>query len=66
MIKLTRFNGSVFVLNCEMIETVEATPDTVISTIHGKKYTCLENVDKVIEEIVEYKGKIQLVGRLHQ
>ena len=66
MIKLTRFNGSAFVLNCELIETVEATPDTVISTIHGKKYTCLENVDRVIEEIVEYKGKIQLVSRIHQ
>ncbi|OGO80550.1 MAG: flagellar protein FlbD [Clostridiales bacterium GWC2_40_7] len=66
MIRLTRFNGSVFVLNCELIEMVEATPDTVISTINGKKYTCLENVDKVIEEIVEYKGKIQLVSRLHQ
>ena len=66
MIKLTRFNGSVFVLNCELIETVEATPDTVISTIHGKKYTCLESVDKVIEEIIAYKAKIQIVSRLHQ
>lgn len=64
MIKLTRFNGSVFVLNCELIETVEATPDTVISTIQGKKYTCLESVDKIIEQIVEYKGKIQLINRL--
>lgn len=65
MIKLTRFNGSVFVLNCELIETVEATPDTVISTVHGKKYTCLETVDKVIEKIVEYKGKIRLISSFH-
>ncbi len=66
MIKLTRFNGSVFVLNCELIETVEATPDTVISTIHGKKYTCSETVEKVIEEVIAYKGRIQLVSRLHE
>ena len=66
MIRLTRFNGTVFILNCELIETVEATPDTVISTIHGKKYTCLESVYRVIEEIVEYKAKIRLISRLHQ
>lgn len=66
MIKLTRLNGSNFVLNCELIETVEATPDTVISTVHGKKYICTEKVGEVIDKIIEYKGKIQLYGTLHQ
>ena len=42
MIKLSRLNGDEFVLNCEMIETVEATPDTVISLINGKKYIVSE------------------------
>lgn len=65
MIKLTRFNGSVLILNCELIETVEATPDTVITTIHGKKYVCLESVDKIIEEIIEYKGKIHFISSIH-
>lgn len=64
MIRLTRFNGSVFMLNCELIELVEATPDTVITTIQGKKYVCSESVEKVIEEIVEYKGKIHLISGL--
>ncbi len=58
MIKLTRLNGSNYVLNCELIETVEATPDTVISTVQGKKYVCAESVEKVIEEIINYKGSI--------
>lgn len=65
MIRLTRFNGSVFVLNCELIEMVEANPDTVITTIQGKKYVCLESVDKVIEEIINYKGKIHFISGLH-
>ena len=65
MIRLTRLNGSNFVINCEQIETVEATPDTVISTIQGKKYICTENVDEVIKKIIEYKGKIQLFSALH-
>jgi flagellar protein FlbD len=58
MIKLTRLNSSNFVLNCELIETVEATPDTVISTINGKKYVCTETVDEVIELVVNYKRSI--------
>lgn len=60
MIKLTRLNGSVYVLNCELIEMVEATPDTVISTTDAKKYVCREAVDEVIARVIEYKGKIQL------
>lgn len=66
MIKLTRLNGSNYVLNCEIIETAEATPDTVISTVDGKKYVCTESIDEVINRIIEYKGKIQLYSRLHE
>jgi flagellar protein FlbD len=66
MIKLTRLNGTIYVLNCELIETLEATPDTVISTINGKKYICTEKVDGVIERIIEYKSKIQLFKNPYQ
>jgi Uncharacterized protein, possibly involved in motility len=65
MIKLTRFNGSFLFLNCELIESIEATPDTVITTIQGKKYVCAESVEKIIEEIIDYKGKIHLISGLH-
>lgn len=58
MIRLTKLNRSSFVLNCELIETVESTPDTVISTINGKKYVVLESVDEVIDKVLQYKGNI--------
>ncbi|EMS71499.1 flagellar FlbD family protein [Ruminiclostridium cellobioparum] len=58
MIRLTKLNRSFFVLNCELIETVESTPDTVISTINGKKYVVLESVDEVIDKVLQYKGNI--------
>lgn len=66
MIKLTRLNGSVYVLNCELIETVEATPDTVISTTEARKYVCRESVDDVISKIIEFKGKIQVFANLYK
>lgn len=58
MIKVTRLNNNVFVLNCEWIETVEATPDTVITLTNGKKYVVAETVEDVVEKVIEYKRKI--------
>lgn len=60
MIKLTRLNGSVYVLNSSLIETVEATPDTIITTVDGRKYVCKESVDEVIRKVIEFEGSIRL------
>ncbi len=66
MIKLTRLNGSVYVLNSDMIETIEATPDTVISTSETKKYVCKESVDEVINKIIEFRGNIMIYADTHK
>ncbi|QUH26284.1 flagellar FlbD family protein [Serpentinicella alkaliphila] len=58
MIRLTRFNESVFVLNAELIQTIEETPDTVITLVNGQKILVLEDSQKVIEKVVEYKRNI--------
>ncbi len=58
MIALTRINGKVFVLNSELIEILEQTPDTVITLVNGNKYVVDESVDEIIEKIVKYKKKI--------
>jgi len=58
MIEVTRLNKKEFVLNCDWIETVESTPDTVISLTNGKKYVVSESVDDIMKKVVEYKQKI--------
>jgi flagellar protein FlbD len=58
MIRLTRLNGSNFILNCELIETIEATPDSIISTINGKKLVVTETIEEIVERVIQYKGKI--------
>jgi flagellar protein FlbD len=58
MIKVTRFNGSEFVVNAHQIEFIESTPDTVISLISGKKIVIKESVDEVIDRIVSYRRRI--------
>lgn len=55
MIWLTRLKGQRFVLNAEMIETVEALPDTTITLFNGKKYIVQESVEEVIRRVIEYK-----------
>jgi flagellar protein FlbD len=55
MIRLKRLNGSAFVLNCELIKTIEATPDTVITLVTGEKLMVLEPVDEVVREAAEYR-----------
>jgi len=58
LIKLRRLNGKEFVLNAELIETIEKTPDTVITLINEHKYVVEDDVDDVIEKVVEYKQKL--------
>ena len=64
MIKVSRFNGTSFVINCEWIETVESTPDTVITLVNGKKYVVNESVDDIINMVIEYKRKAGFIHRL--
>ncbi len=58
MIKITRFNGEEFVVNCDMIETVEETPDTVITLTNGHKFLAREKADEIIGKVVEFKKLI--------
>ncbi len=58
MLKLTRFDGSQIVINVDLIEFVEKTPDTVISLSSSRKILVRESVDEVIEKTVEFKRKI--------
>ncbi len=58
MIKLTRLNGKVFVVNAELIELMEETPDTVVTLNNGNRFVVCESVDEVIDRIVEYRKKI--------
>jgi len=55
MIKLTRLNQNEVVINAEMIEFVEAIPDTIVTLVSGKKIMVTESVDTVIGRVVEYK-----------
>jgi flagellar protein FlbD len=58
VIRVTRLNGERFALNPDLIERVEAHPDTVAFLIDGTKYVVKETVDEVLTEIREYRAGI--------
>jgi flagellar protein FlbD len=60
MIKLTTLSNKDFFLNCELIEKIEVTPDTVITTTTGKKYIVKESPDEIIKSIIGFKRKYML------
>lgn len=58
MIKLTRLNGQQLVINAEMIERIEAKPDTIISLTTGEQYIVRDRVDEIIAKVTDYKKDI--------
>lgn len=62
MIKVTKFNRAEYYLNACLIETVEATPDTVITLVNGKKLVVLDAVPDVLAAIEAYYRSIGLVS----
>ena len=58
MITLTRFSGSVFALNSDLIERVDSTPDTVITLVDGTKYVVTEGLQQVVDQIRAYRGAV--------
>ncbi|SEJ62702.1 flagellar protein FlbD [Propionispira arboris] len=59
MIKLTKFNSEdkkgEFILNAEIIETIEQTPDTVVTLINGKKLIVEESMEEVVRQVMTYR-----------
>lgn len=58
MIKLKKLNGALVVVNADLIESVEAAPDTVINLATGNRFLVKNPVDEVIAKVVEYKKQV--------
>jgi flagellar protein FlbD len=58
MILLTRLNQASFYLNPDLIEHLEATPDTVITMTTGHRYVVREGTEEVVARVMEYRRKL--------
>jgi flagellar protein FlbD len=58
MIRLTRLNRAPVVLNSDLIEHIDVTPDTVITLTTGQILRVRESADEVVERIVLFRRRV--------
>ena len=60
MIDVTKMNGQKILINCDLIELVEETPDTVISFTTGRKIIVKESRQEVKNLVKSYRKDISV------
>ncbi|SMC65908.1 flagellar FlbD family protein [Sporomusa malonica] len=57
MIRVTKLKSQDrdFIVNAELIETIEETPDTVITLTSGKKLIVEESMDEIVRKVMDYR-----------
>ncbi|MHC1750488.1 MAG: flagellar FlbD family protein [Cellulosilyticaceae bacterium] len=60
MISVTKLNMQQFIINSDLIETIEETPDTVVTMTTGRKFVIKETQEDIVNKIIAYKRKILL------
>lgn len=59
MIEVTKLNKSLVIVNADLIEFVEKTPDTLITLTTGRKFMVRESLEDVLARVLEYRSKIR-------
>ena len=55
MIEVHRLNGELFLLNSDMIETVDVTPDTVVRLVNGHRYVVKESLGDLRNAVMNFR-----------
>lgn len=58
MITLTRLNRAEIVVNSDLIQYIDTTPDTVLTLVNGEKLVVTEPADAIVEKIIAFKRRI--------
>jgi flagellar protein FlbD len=59
VIELHRLHGNgTIVVNADLVETVEATPDTVITLVTKRRFVVEDSVEDVLARIVEWRSRV--------
>jgi flagellar protein FlbD len=58
MIRLTRLNHIPLIVNSDLIEHIEVTPDTVVTLMSGQKFMVLESSEEVVDRVIAFRKSI--------
>ena len=60
MIRVTRLNAESIFLNSDLIEFVEATPDTVLRLSGGQRLMVRESPEEIVSRVIEFRRAITI------
>jgi flagellar protein FlbD len=67
VIIVTRLHGSSLAVNCDLIERVESTPETVLTLVDGSRYVVRESVAEIVDRVRAFRASVVLLaGRLDE
>ncbi|MFO7299360.1 MAG: flagellar FlbD family protein [Actinomycetes bacterium] len=53
-----RLKGEPFFLNADLIESIEGTPDTVITLVDSRRLVVADTPEEIVERIRLYRGSL--------
>jgi len=64
MILLTKLGGKEILINEQLMETAQETPDTVITMNNGHTYIVSEKLDEIMDKVVEFNKQTKRSSKL--
>jgi uncharacterized protein YlzI (FlbEa/FlbD family) len=65
MIEVTRLNGNSMLINSDLIKIAEASPDTMLTLIHGEKLIVRESCAEILEKVLAYRALLLAAVAVH-
>jgi flagellar protein FlbD len=58
MIEVNRLNGKSFLINCDLIKTIESTPDTLITLTTNEKVMVQNSIEDILNKTMNYRKRL--------
>lgn len=58
MIRVTRLDDSGLIVNSDMIEFIESTPDTILTLTDSKKVIVKEDPEEIVRRIIAFRQRV--------
>lgn len=58
MIAVHRLRGEPMFLNADLVESIEANPDTVLTLVDGRRIVVADSPEEVADRIVEFRASV--------
>ncbi len=58
MIAVTRLDGTSLLLNADVVEWIDQTPDTLIGLVNGDRFLVRESPEELVQRVIDFKRAV--------